>query len=86
MEHHLSTFRPYERDAKHEDQLTRAAGMERIRCRRNTGVTRTHDGPARVGHSLDRRAPQLLDIGNPTLADMGAIIARKPPPFTVPPN
>ncbi|WP_163726852.1 hypothetical protein [Mycobacterium gallinarum] len=25
MEHHLSIFRPYERDAKHEDQLTRAA-------------------------------------------------------------
>ena len=25
MEHHLSVFRPYERDAKHEDQLTRAA-------------------------------------------------------------
>lgn len=25
VEHHLSIFRPYERDAKHEDQLTRAA-------------------------------------------------------------
>lgn len=25
MEHHLSIFRPYDRDAKHEDQLTRAA-------------------------------------------------------------
>lgn len=25
MEHHLSIFRPYEREAKHEDQLTRAA-------------------------------------------------------------
>ena len=26
------------------------------------------------------------DIGNPALTDMGAIIAGKPPPFTVPPN
>ena len=25
MEHHLSIFRPYDRAAKHEDQLTRAA-------------------------------------------------------------
>jgi len=28
MEHHLSIFRPYERDAKHEDQLTRPDRVE----------------------------------------------------------
>jgi uncharacterized protein YukE len=38
------------------------------------------DIPSIVAHS------SYWDIGNPALADMGAVIAGKPPPFTVPPN